>query len=328
MPIETVVTSPTQTVVISSDRPFVIIGERINPTGRKKLAAEMLAGDFSRVRADAIAQVEAGAQILDVNAGLGVANPAEVEPEVMVRALETVMEVVNVPLCIDSSVVPALAAGLKAAWGKPIVNSVTGEEERLEKVLPLVAERGAVVICISNDESGISYDPKVRFQVARRIVERAESYGIPRSDLLIDPLAMPAGAVPGAGRQVFELVRMVREELGCNTVCGASNISFGLPNRPAVNAHFIAMAIAAGMPCAITNPLEQEIMAGIRAADLLMGTDENCMAWLVMQRRLQQQAAAAAAAAAAGGEAPTAAPAAPEAGIRRMGRRERLGAGS
>ena len=286
MTLETIITSPTKTVIIGPNRPFVLIGERINPTGRKKLAAEMLARDFSRVRSDAIAQVQAGAHVLDVNAGLGVANPHEVEPEVMVEAIRIVQEVVDVPLCIDSSVVPALKAGLAAAWGKPIVNSVTGEEDRLEVVLPLVAERGAAVIAITNDESGISYDPLERFRIAKKIVERAESYGIPRADVLIDPLAMPAGAIQGAGKQLFDIVRMVREELGCNSICGASNISFGLPNRLAINAHFVSMAIAAGMTCAITNPLELEIMTAIRAADLLMGHDENCTAWLQMQRAL------------------------------------------
>ncbi len=289
MSIETFVTSPAKTVIIGPNHPFVIIGERINPTGRKKLAAEMRDGDFSRIRTDAIAQVEAGAHILDVNAGLGVANPHEVEPEVLSEAIRIVQEVVDIPICIDSSVVPALKAGLETAWGKPIVNSVTGEDERLEAVLPLVAEHGAAVIAISNDESGISYDPKVRFEVAKRIVERAVSYGIPREDVIIDPLAMPAGAVAGAGAQVFEIVRRVREELGCNTTCGASNISFGLPNRPSVNAHFVSMAIAAGMPCAITNPLAQEIMQGIRAGDMLMGHDKNCTAWIKMQRQKSQE---------------------------------------
>lgn len=284
MSIETVVSSPTKTVVISPDKPFVIIGERINPTGRKKLAAEMLAGDFSRVRADAIAQVQAGAQILDVNAGLGVANPHEVEPEIITKAIQVVQEVVDVPICIDSSVLPALEAGLKAAWGKPIVNSVTGEEERMEAVLPLVAERGAAVIAVTNDERGISYDPLVRFEVAKKIVDRAISYGIPREDVLIDPLAMPAGAVPGSAKHLIQLVRMVSEELGCNTTCGASNISFGLPNRRALNAHFVSMAIAAGMPSAITNPLIPEVMIAIRAADALLGHDENCMAWIQLQR--------------------------------------------
>jgi 5-methyltetrahydrofolate--homocysteine methyltransferase len=308
MTIETIIKSPSKTIVIGPGHPFVVIGERINPTGRKKLAAEMLAGDFSRVRTDAIAQVAAGAQILDVNAGLGVANPHEVEPEVMTEAIRIVQDVVDVPLCIDSSVIPALEAGLKAAWGKPIVNSVTGEPHSLETILPLVAERGAAVIAVTTDESGISYDPLVRFEVARKIVERAESFGIPREDVLVDPLAMPAGAIPGSGAHVIELVRMIRDELGCNTTCGASNISFGLPNRKAINAHFVSMIIAGGMPCAITNPLEAEIMTAVRAADALMGHDENCMAWIAYQR---QQAAAQ-----PGAQAPTSA---------RGGRRRRRG---
>lgn len=277
---ETIVSSPSKTVVIGPGRPFVIIGERINPTGRKKLAAEMRAGDFSRVREDAIAQVAAGAHILDVNAGVGVANPEEVEPEIMAEAIRQVQSVVDVPICIDSSVIPALKAGLEVAWGKPIVNSVTGEDEKLEAILPLVAEKGAVVIALAHDESGISMDPKVRFEVAKKIVKRAEAYGIPREDILIDPLAMPAGAVPGAAKILFDIVRMVNEELGCNTTCGASNISFGLPNRKAMNAAFVAMAIAVGMTSAITNPLEPEIMMAIKAADALMGHDENCTAWI------------------------------------------------
>jgi 5-methyltetrahydrofolate--homocysteine methyltransferase len=273
----------------------VVIGERINPTGRKMLAAEMAAGDFSRVIADAKAQVEAGAHVLDVNSGV----PLGDEAEIMAEAIRLVQATVDVPVCIDSSVVAALAAGLKAATGKPLVNSVTGEEERLEAVLPLVAERGAAVIAISNDETGISYDPRERFRIAKKIVERAERYGIPREDVLIDPLAMPVGAVQGAGNHLFQIVRMVREELGCNTICGASNISFGLPNRKTLNATFVAMAIAAGLPCAITNPLEPEIMAAIRAADVMMGYDENCAAWIVSQR---QATASGAAAAGAGNE--------------------------
>jgi 5-methyltetrahydrofolate--homocysteine methyltransferase len=274
----------------------VIIGERINPTGRKALAAEMAAGDFSRVVADAKAQVEAGAHVLDVNSGV----PLTDEAEIMAEAIRLVQATVDVPVCIDSSVIAALAAGLKAATGKPLVNSVTGEEERLEAVLPLVAERGAAVIAISNDETGISYDPRERFRIAKKIVERAERYGIPRADVLIDPLAMPVGAVQGAGNHLFQIVRMVREELGCNTICGASNISFGLPNRKTLNATFVAMAIAAGLPCAITNPLESEIMAAIRAADVMMGYDENCANWIMSQR----QAAAAAQPGAAGAAAP------------------------
>ena len=181
--------------IISPDAPFVIIGERINPTGRKALAAELLAGNFERVMADALAQVKAGAPVLDVNAGLGVANAHELEPEVMVKAIAAVQSVVDVPLSIDSSVVGALRAGLQAAGGKPLINSVTGESERMEIVFPLVAEYKCAVIAISNDETGISMDPDVRFEVAKKIVQRAESYGIPREDILIDPLVMPVGAI-------------------------------------------------------------------------------------------------------------------------------------
>ncbi|MFZ2362752.1 MAG: dihydropteroate synthase [Anaerolineae bacterium] len=295
---DTVLRSPQQTVIIGPNRPFVVIGERINPTGRKALAAEMAAGDFSRVIADAKAQVEAGAHVLDVNSGV----PLTDEAEIMAEAIRLVQATVDVPVCIDSSVLAALAAGLKAATGKPLVNSVTGEEERLEAVLPLVAERGAAVIAISNDETGISYDPRERFKIAKKIVERAESYGIPRADVLIDPLAMPVGAVQGAGNHLFQIVRMVREELGCNTICGASNISFGLPNRKTLNATFVAMAIAAGLPCAITNPLEAEIMAAIRAADVMMGYDENCAAWILSQRQVAAAQAGTSSAAPAGDE--------------------------
>lgn len=283
MSVETVVSSNTKTVIISSDRPFTIIGERINPTGRKKLAAEMADGDYSRVETDAIEQIEAGAHMLDVNAGIPLADEAKILAEV----IQLVQSLTDVPLSIDSSVVEALRAGLEVYEGKPLVNSVTGEEERLEVVLPLVKKYGAAVIGISNDETGISEDPVERFKVAKKIVERAQDYGIPKEDVVIDPLVMPAGAMHGAGKQVFEIVRMVHEELGVNTVCGASNISFGLPNRDTLNAHFLSMAIAAGMPSAITNPIEDEIKEGILAADLLMGHDENCAAWLKEQRGKQ-----------------------------------------
>jgi len=270
---ETLVQSPTKTVHIGADHPFVIIGERINPTGRKRLEAELLAGDFRRVLHDAKAQVDAGAQILDINVGVTSIEPQKTEPDLMVKVIELVQSVTDAPLCIDSSVVPALIAGIQVAKGRPIINSVTGEDDRLETILPVVAEYHVPVIAISNDESGISYDPQVRFAVAKKIVKQAESYGIKPEDILIDPLAMPVGAVATAGADLFAMVRMVREELGCNTVCGASNISFGMPNRHLLNATFVAMAIAAGMPCAITNPLEHEIRNAIYAADLLMGHD-------------------------------------------------------
>jgi 5-methyltetrahydrofolate--homocysteine methyltransferase len=289
---ETIVRSPSQTVVIGPEQPFVIIGERINPTGRKKLAAEMQAGDFSRVEADALAQVAAGAHILDVNAGVPSAEPEKVEPELMVRAIEIVQSVTDVPICIDSSVVPALIAGLQAAKGRPIVNSVTGEDERLEAILPVVAEYDVPVIGICNDESGISYDPNVRFAVAKKIIARAESYGISRADVILDPLAMPVGAVNTAGADLFTLVRMIREELGCNTVCGASNVSFGMPNRRLLDSVFVPMVIGAGMTCAITNPLHSEIRNAIYAADVLMGHDESCMRYLQAMRAAEGGGAA------------------------------------
>jgi 5-methyltetrahydrofolate--homocysteine methyltransferase len=278
--VDTIISSPTRTVRIGPGRPFVIVGERINPTGRKLLGQEMAAGNFERVRRDAIAQVEAGAHVLDVNAGV----PLTDEPALLAEAIRIVQEVVDVPLCIDSSVVAALKSGLAAVRGKPLVNSVTGEEERLAAVLPMVAEYKAAVIGVANDETGISYDARQRFMVAKKIVERADAYGIPRQDVIIDPLAMPAGAVPAAAATLFTLVRMIREELGCNTACGASNISFGLPDRPALNGAFLSMAIGAGMTCAITNACEPEIKKAIMAANLMMGYDENCLAWIAAHR--------------------------------------------
>jgi 5-methyltetrahydrofolate--homocysteine methyltransferase len=273
---DTVVSSATKEVVIGFERPFVLIGERINPTGRKLLAAEMAAGDFSRVKADAIAQVEAGAHMLDVNAGIPMAD----EPRILAETIQLVQSLTDVPLSIDSSIVAALEAGLAAYRGKPLLNSVTGEEERLESVLPLVKKYGAAVVAISNDETGISEDPDVRFQVAKKIVERAHDHGIPYSDIVVDPLVMPVGALNQAGRSVFHLVRRLREELKVNTTCGASNFSFGLPNRHGLNASFLSMLIGAGMTSAITNPLHTEEMTAILGADVAMGHDENCARWI------------------------------------------------
>ncbi len=306
--------------VLGPGLPFVVIGERINPTGRKMLAAELLAGNFERVKADALAQVQAGAQVLDVNAGLGVANAHELEPEVMVQAIAAVQSVVDVPLSIDSSVAGALMAGLRAAGGKPLINSVTGEDERMELVLPLVAEYKCAVIAISHDESGISPDPNVRFEAARKIVRRAASYGIPAEDILVDPLVMPAGAVPGAGKAVIDLSRRISAELGCNTTCGASNVSFGLPDREAINANFLAMLIAAGMNSAITNPLKPELKKAWMAADMLMGHDPDCLRWLRYQRQLAREAAAAAATTADGAPAAGGATAADARAARRAAR--------
>jgi 5-methyltetrahydrofolate--homocysteine methyltransferase len=273
---DTVISSATQEVVIGFERPFVIIGERINPTGRKILAAEMAAGDFSRVTADALAQVEAGAHMLDVNAGIPLAD----EPAILARAIELVQAVTEVPLSIDSSIVAALEAGLAVYRGKALVNSVTGEEDRLETVLPLVRKYGAAVVAISNDETGISQDPNVRFAVAKKIVERAADHGIPAYDIVIDPLVMPIGAIRLAGMQVMQLVHRLRTELKVNTTCGASNVSFGLPQRDGINTAFLAMAIASGMTSAITNPLHPEIVKACMAADVMMGHDPDCARWI------------------------------------------------
>jgi 5-methyltetrahydrofolate--homocysteine methyltransferase len=273
---DTVLSSATREVVIGFERPFVMIGERINPTGRKILAAEMAAGDFSRVEADARAQIAAGAQMLDVNAGIPLAD----EPAILAKAVQLVQSITDVPLSIDSSIVAALEAGLAVYKGKALVNSVTGEEERLESVLPLVKKYGAAVVAISNDETGISQDPDVRFEVAKKIVHRAADHGIPASDIVVDPLVMPIGAINQAGVHVMHLVRRLRNELKVNTTCGASNVSFGLPAREAISATFLTMAIGAGMTSAIMNPLHVEIVKACMAADVMMGHDPDCMRWI------------------------------------------------
>jgi 5-methyltetrahydrofolate--homocysteine methyltransferase len=273
---DTVISSATQEVVIGFDRPFVIIGERINPTGRKILAAEMAAGDFTRVSADALAQVAAGAHMLDVNAGIPLAD----EPAILAQAIQLVQSITDVPLCIDSSIVAALEAGLAAYQGKALVNSVTGEEERLEKVLPLVKKYGAAVVAISNDETGISEDPDVRFAVAKKIVERAADHGIASCDIVVDPLVMPIGAINQAGVQVMHLLRRLRTELKVNSTCGASNVSFGLPQRDGISGAFLTMAIASGLTSAITNPLHAEIIKSCMAADVMMGHDPDCGRWI------------------------------------------------
>ncbi|MEO1773479.1 MAG: dihydropteroate synthase [Pseudomonadota bacterium] len=262
----TVIESKTKTVVMGFDQPFCVIGERINPTGRKKLNLELEAGDFSTVRKDVLEQVACGAAVLDVNSGAVFSNKmAEdpryadnnfVEPTLMKQLIDVVQELTDTPICIDSSVPEALQIGLETAQGRPLLNSVTGEEERLEVVLPLVAKYNVPVVAISNDETGISDDPDVRFEVAKKIVQRAADFGIPAHDIVVDPLVMPIGAKDTAGLQVFTLVRRLREELGVNTTCGASNISFGLPNRHGINNAFLPMAASHGMTSAIMNPVQ------------------------------------------------------------------------
>ncbi|TMJ33861.1 MAG: methyltetrahydrofolate cobalamin methyltransferase, partial [Alphaproteobacteria bacterium] len=265
---QTLIASEKKTFLIGFERPFCVIGERINPTGRKKLAAEMQAGNFETVIKDALAQTAAGANVLDVNASVTAVNPNETEPPLLRQTIEIVQSVTDLPLCIDSSVSAALKVGLETAKGRPLVNSVTGEEEKLEAILPLVAKYNVPVVAISNDESGISEDPDVRFEVAKKIVRRAADYGIKPEDVVVDPLVMPIGAMGTAGQQVFRLVRRLREELKVNTTCGASNIAFGMPNRRVLTGYFLAMAASHGMTSAIMNPLHDEDMHAILAANV------------------------------------------------------------
>jgi 5-methyltetrahydrofolate--homocysteine methyltransferase len=273
---ETVISSATKELVIGFDRPFVIIGERINPTGRKIMAEEMKNGDYSRVESDTIAQIEAGAHMLDVNAGIPLAD----EPRILAEVLQLVQGLTDVPLSIDSSIIEALEAGLSVYQGKALVNSVTGEEENMERVLPLVKKYGAAVVAISNDETGISEDINVRYDVAKKIVERASDYGIPACDIVVDPLVLPIGAINNAGKEVLKLIHRLRTELKVNTTCGASNISFGLPNRNGFNGAFISMAIQAGMTSAITNPLHSEVVSASMGADVMLGKDPDCARWI------------------------------------------------
>ena len=277
---ETVLSSRGREVVIAGHRPFVVIGERINPTGRKVLAAEMKDGKMDRVRADAIAQQAGGAHMLDVNAGI----PAIDEPALLVAAIKAVMEVSDLPICIDSSIIEALEAGLSAYEGKALVNSVTAEEERMERILPLVKKHGAAVIGMANDETGISMVPEERLALARRIIERAADYCIPQEDVIIDPIAMTVAADPTCGVITLETMRLIRDQLGNNMTCGASNVSFGLPDRATVNAAFLPLAMHAGLTCAITNPLVPEVRRAVLAGDLLLGHDEYAMRWIASYR--------------------------------------------
>ena len=281
---ETVLSSKTKTVVISPDKPFVIIGERINPTGRKKLAEEMSTGDFSRVRSDALAQMEAGAHVLDVNSGV----PGADEPAIMRQAVQIVMETVDAPLCFDSPDPAALEAALSIYSGKALINSTTGEDASLARVLPLAKKYGAAVIGLCNDEHGISQDPQARLAVARKILARAADYGIPAADIIFDPLVLTVGADSNAGKVTLETIRLLRQELGANISAGASNVSFGLPDRPALNAAFMAMGMMMGLTASITNPLEPAVRTAILAADLFLGHDAYGGKWIKNFRKREK----------------------------------------
>ncbi len=272
----TVLTSASKEVVIGFDQPFAMIGERINPTGRKLFSKELKEKNYWRVKKEALSQVEAGAQILDVNVGVPLAD----EPAIMAEVIPLIQSLTDVPLCIDSSIIEALESGLSVYKGRPLVNSTTAEEEVMERVLPLVAKYDCAVVAISNDDTGISEDPDVRFEVAKRIVNRASDYGIKAEDVVVDPLVMPIGAVGTAGTDCFKLIGRLRNELGVNTTCGASNIAFGLPNRHAINNAFLPMLACAGMTSAIVNPLHEGLVPAVRAADVLNNNDANCANWI------------------------------------------------
>jgi len=281
----TTISSQTKTVEISRDKPTVIIGERINPTGRKQVLAALQAGDFDMIKRDALSQVEAGAAILDVNAGV----PDADEVDLLGKVMQTVMDVVEVPLCIDTNNPKALAVALSMYTGKALVNSVNGEEKSLETVLPLVKEHGSAVIGLCMDDNGIPATPEERLKVADKIISRAGKLGIPSEDIVIDPLTLTLGADCQAGRVTLETVALVRQEFGVNITMGASNVSFGLPDRKAINTTFLAIAIHAGVTCPITNPLVEEIVTMVLAADLSLGRDEFGMNWIKGFRKRQKR---------------------------------------
>jgi 5-methyltetrahydrofolate--homocysteine methyltransferase len=278
--LETTISSKTKGVTISRDGPVVIIGERINPTGRKTLMAALQQGDMDVVRRDAAAQIEAGASILDINAGV----PGADEPELMKQIIAAVSEVTDVPLCIDSPNPHALEAGLSVYGGKALINSVNGEERSLETILPLVKKYDAAVIGLCMDDDGIPPTAEQRLRVARKIIERAESWGIPRSDVIIDPLVLTVGADVQAAGVTLKACQLIVTEFGVNITMGASNVSHGLPDRATINATFMAMAIVAGLTCPITNPLSVPVREAVLAANLLMGHDEWAMNWMTYYR--------------------------------------------
>jgi len=273
---DTVLESRGGVVVIGDGQPFVVIGERINPTGRSTLTEQITGGDMSLVQADALAQVEAGARVLDINAGV----PGFDEAEMLSNVVNAVLAAVDVAICIDSSTPEALEAAIPLVEGKVLINSVTAEDASLERLLPLAAKHGAAIIGMANDEEGISMDPRVRLAAARKIVSAAGDHGIPPADVVIDTLAMPIGAAPDAARAMYETIRLVRDELGVNVSCGASNVSFGMPDRSGIDAVFLPLAILSGMNAAIANPLHRPVRKAVLAADLLLGRDEYGASWI------------------------------------------------
>jgi 5-methyltetrahydrofolate--homocysteine methyltransferase len=268
-------------VTIGPDQPFCIIGERINPTGRKIFQEQLRAGDLSAIERDVIAQVEAGATMLDVNMGA----PLIDEPVVLAQAVRLVQSLTDLPLCIDSSVVEALEAGLQAYQGKALVNSITAEDDRMELILPLVKKYGAAVIALPNDEFEIPEDPMRRLELVRHIVDTATGkYGIPIEDIIIDPLAMPIGADSSLVNRTLETIALIKEHVGVNMTLGASNVSFGMPERHAINSVFVPMAMAVGLTSAIMDSRTEQVVMAVRAADLMLGNDEWGASWIAAHR--------------------------------------------
>lgn len=279
----TVLSSPGKTVTIGHDQPFCIIGERINPTGRKQYQLQLRAGDLSAIEKDVLTQIAGGADVLDVNMGV----PLTDEPALLANAIKLIQSITDTPICIDSSIIEALQAGLEAYQGKALVNSVTGEDERMELVLPLIKRHGAAIIALPNDETGIPATAAERIVITEKIVRAVEKHGIPLEDLVIDPLAMTVGADPEAVKITLETIYLIREKWGLNMTLGASNISFGLPYRHALNAAFLPAAMSHGLTSAVMDARTPLIVESVRAADLLLGLDPWGSNWITRFRAMQ-----------------------------------------
>ena len=284
----TVLTSPGQTVTIGHDQPFCIIGERINPTGRKKFQLQLREGDLSAIEKDVADQIAGGANVLDVNMGV----PLTDEPALLAKAITLIQSITDTPICIDSSIIEALQIGLETYQGKALVNSVTGEDDRMELVLPLIKKHGAAIIALPNDETGIPATAAERMIITEKIVRAVEKHGIPLEDLIIDPLAMTVGADPEAVKITLETIYLIREKWGLNMTLGASNISFGLPYRHALNAAFLPAAMSHGLTCAVMDSRTPLIVESVRAADLLLGLDPWGSNWITRFRAMEAAKAA------------------------------------
>ncbi len=277
----TIVSSGDKTLTIGSDQPFCIIGERINPTGRKAFQEQLRAGDLSAVEKDVADQIAGGAMMLDVNMGA----PLVDEAALLADSVRLIQRLTDVPLCIDSSIVEALEAGLAAYEGKALVNSVTAEDERMEMILPLVKKYGAAVIALPNDDKEIPEDPQRRFELTEYVVDKATgTYGIPIEDIVIDPLAMPIGADSQMVVRTLETIHLIADRIGVNMTLGASNVSFGMPDRHTLNSVFLPLAMGAGLTSAIMDARTPSIVTAVKAGDLMLGNDEWGMAWISAHR--------------------------------------------